>query len=355
MKVLVIDDNQDNLISLKAVVSDHLPNVNVLTALSGELGLALAHAEDPDVILLDIVMPGMDGYEVCRRLKDDGTLKTIPVLFLTALRTDRDSRIKAMKLGAEGFLSKPYDEIELSAQIQSMAKIKAATLSQLGEQQRLAGLVEERTQDLQRSQHSLIGLLDELKIENSARQKSEQALRDSEQNYRMLFAKMLNGFSLYEIVWDESPHPVDYLFLAVNPAFERMTGLKADEIVGQTLRSVIPDLAAEWIATWASASVSGEPAFFPNFVSAAGKFAEVAAFRTVNNQFACVFADITERKQAAEALSLQLDELRRWQAVIVGREGRIGHLKREVNELSTRLGLESPYSATDISQREAKP
>ncbi len=355
MKVLVIDDNQDNLISIKAVLSDHLPDVTVLTALNGEQGLDLAQAKDPDVILLDIVMPLIDGYEVCRRLKDDTILRSIPVLFLTALRTDRDSRIKAMKLGAEGFLSKPYDEIELCAQIQSMAKLKAATLRQLSEQQRLASLVEERTKDLQQSQTSLMNLLEELKIENSARKKSELALRDSEQNYRMLFAKMLNGFALFEIIWDEHSNPVDYQFLAVNPAFECMTGLKSDEVAKQTLKQVIPDMAAKWIATWHTAAVSGEPAFFPNFVSAPGKFSEVAAFRTVNNQFACVFADITERKHAAEALSLQLAELRRWQAVVVGREGRIGHLKREVNELSLRLGLEAPYSATDISHQESKP
>ena len=74
MKLLAIDDNQDNLTALKAVVSDKLPGVRVFTALNGLSGIDLALAECPDVILLDIVMPAMDGFEVCRRLKADAQL-----------------------------------------------------------------------------------------------------------------------------------------------------------------------------------------------------------------------------------------------------------------------------------------
>ncbi len=355
MKILVIDDNQDNLTTLKAVVADRLPAASILTALSGAHGLALARAEDPDVILLDIVMPDMDGYEVCSKLKEDAALKTIPVLFLTALRTDRDSRIKALEMGAEGFLSKPLDAVELCAQIQSMARLKAGTLSQLFNNQRLATQVAERTWDLQRSQLSLLNLLEDLKAENSAREISEQALRDSEQNYRMLFAKMLNGFALFEITWDPAEQPVDYRFIAVNPAFERMTGLNADEIVGQTLRQALPGSAQSWIEEWAPAAATGQPAFFSNFAVEGGKICEVAAFRTVNNQFACVFEDITDRKHAAEALAARLDELRRWQAVTLGREDRIGELKREVNALATSRGEPPPYEAVTSPNRKAQP
>ena len=149
MRILAIDDNQDNLTALQAVVSDRLPEATVLTALNGPDGLDLAHAEDPDVILLDIVMPGIDGYEVCRRLKADPLLQAIPVLFLTANRTDRASRVKALEAGAEGFLSKPFDDLELTAQIRSMVKIKAAVSSQRAENERLAALIAERTRALE--------------------------------------------------------------------------------------------------------------------------------------------------------------------------------------------------------------
>ena len=149
MKILAIDDNPDNLTTLKAVLSDSFPGVRVLTALNGHGGIALALTEDPDVILLDIIMPEMDGFEVCRKLKGDERLQHIPVVFLTALKTDRLSRIQALKAGAEGFLSKPIDEAELTAQIRAMSKIKTASVQQRQENERLAMLVAERTRELE--------------------------------------------------------------------------------------------------------------------------------------------------------------------------------------------------------------
>ncbi len=149
LKILAIDDNQDNLVVLRAVLSDKLPDAKCITAYDGPSGLQMAVSEDPTVILLDIVMPGMDGYEVCRKLKNDKQTQTIPVLFLTALRTDLESRIKALETGADGFLPKPFDEAELLAQIRAMTKVKAANCQQVMEKEQLHALVEERTHKLQ--------------------------------------------------------------------------------------------------------------------------------------------------------------------------------------------------------------
>ena len=149
LKILAIDDNRDNLLVLRAVLSDKLANAKIITADDGLSGIEIAVSEDPTVILLDIVMPGMDGYEVCKKLKSDSRTQTIPVLFLTALRTDLDSRIKALETGADGFLPKPFDEAELIAQIQAMTKVKAANCQQMMEKDQLLALVEERTRKLQ--------------------------------------------------------------------------------------------------------------------------------------------------------------------------------------------------------------
>ncbi len=148
--ILVIDDNEDNLITIKAIMSDVLPESSVYTALSGKEGIEYADRIDPDVILLDIVMPQMDGFEVCRRLKENTDLQRIPVVFLTALKTDREIRQKAIDAGAEGFLSKPIDELELMAQVQSMSKIKEANISQHLENERLESLVRKRTNDIEK-------------------------------------------------------------------------------------------------------------------------------------------------------------------------------------------------------------
>ncbi|MEI8189415.1 MAG: HD domain-containing phosphohydrolase, partial [candidate division NC10 bacterium] len=178
LKILAIDDNRDNLTVLKAVVLDRLPGTRLLTALDGPKGLELARAEDPDVILLDIVMPGMDGFEVCRRLKAGERLQAIPVVFLTALSTDRESRVKALEVGAEGFLSKPFDEVELTAQIRAMAKIKAANHLQRMEREQLEKLIAERTRELEQ--------------ELAERQRVEEALRETLERLRRVTGSVIN-------------------------------------------------------------------------------------------------------------------------------------------------------------------
>ena len=181
LKILAIDDQPDNLTTLKAVVQDALPKCTLLTALTGQQGIELAKREDPDVILLDIVMPEMDGYDVCRQLKSDEKLNSIPVVFLTALRTDSESRIKALEAGAEAFLSKPLEVPELIAEVRAMAKLKVAALIQKNEKERLEAMVSERTQELETSRNSLLNLMEDLKTENAARNKSEQRYRQMAQ------------------------------------------------------------------------------------------------------------------------------------------------------------------------------
>ena len=101
IKVLAIDDNQDNLIILKALIKEAFPYATTLTALTGAKGIELAMTNDPDVILLDVVMPGMDGFKVCRILKADRSLSDIPVVFVTAIKGDKEQRIRALESGAE--------------------------------------------------------------------------------------------------------------------------------------------------------------------------------------------------------------------------------------------------------------
>ncbi len=161
-KILAIDDINDNLISLKAIIDDAFPGSVVLTALNGSKGIELAIANNPDVILLDIIMPDMDGFEVCQKLKQDERVSDIPVVFLTALKGDKENRIKALEVGAEGFLSKPIDETELIAQIRAMVKIKAANEQKHDEKEKLQQLVEERTNLLQQSQAQLKGIFENL-------------------------------------------------------------------------------------------------------------------------------------------------------------------------------------------------
>ncbi|MCX6916074.1 MAG: response regulator [Verrucomicrobia bacterium] len=205
LKLLAVDDNQDNLTTLKAAVRDALPGCMVLTAASGPRGLELARTEDLDAILLDIVMPGMDGFEVCRRLKADEALRSIPVIFLTALRTDRESRVQALQAGADAFLSKPLDEQELVAQVRAMAKVKAANRLQRLEKEQLAALVAERTQQLVK--------------ELAERRQKEAALCQS--NERLALAQRSAGAGMWD--WDITTGRFDW-----SPELFRLFGLDPD-------------------------------------------------------------------------------------------------------------------------------
>ncbi len=124
----------------------------------------------------------------------------------------------------------------------------------------------------------------------------------AEEHYAALFRKMLNGLALHEMICDESGKPMDYRFLAVNPALERMTGLTADQIVGRTVLEVIPGTEPHWIETYGKVALTGEPVHFESYAAELGKHFEVTAYRPAPNQFATIFADITERKDLAGAL-----------------------------------------------------
>lgn len=126
--------------------------------------------------------------------------------------------------------------------------------------------------------------------------------KQAEQNYQMLFREMLEGFALHEIICDEDGYPVNYRFLAINPAFEKLTGLKADQVIGRNVLEVLPDIEPFWIETYGNVALSGEPAFFENYSSSIGRHFQVTAFRPSPGQFACIFVDITERHAAENEL-----------------------------------------------------
>ena len=238
MKILAIDDNQDNLTTLQAIVQDVLPACTLLTVLNGPRGLELALAEDPDVILLDIIMPDMDGYEVCRRLKADERSRLIPVVFMTSLRADRESRIQALHSGAEGFLSKPMDELELVATVRAMAKIKEAALLNRDETTRLAGLVAERTQALQQSKRSLLNTLEDMRAENEARRQAGEALRASQQ----LIEGILNAIPV-RVFWKDK----NLVYLGCNTIFAQDAGFFCPvEVIGKTDNEMIWHEQAEF-------------------------------------------------------------------------------------------------------------
>jgi len=121
-RILVVDDLEQNVRLLEAKLT--LEYYEVLTASDGATALDIAAAERPDIILLDVMMPGMDGFETCRRLKADPVTRHIPVVLVTAL-DGREDKIKGLEAGADDFVTKPIDDIILFARVKSLVRLKA--------------------------------------------------------------------------------------------------------------------------------------------------------------------------------------------------------------------------------------
>lgn len=120
-KVLVVDDNETNV----ELICMHLKplNYDIYRAYDGDEALQKVQEVQPDLILLDLMMPKVSGYQVCKQLKDDPKTTLIPIIVITALR-ELDDKIKAMELGADDFLIKPFNKIELLTRIKSLLRLK---------------------------------------------------------------------------------------------------------------------------------------------------------------------------------------------------------------------------------------
>jgi len=119
--ILVVDDNQENL----KVISNFLKEMNykIALALDGDSALQIVRENKIDLILLDIMMPGMDGFEVCKILKEKSETKDIPIIFLTA-RTESDDIIRGFQLGGVDYITKPFNREELYARVNSHMQLK---------------------------------------------------------------------------------------------------------------------------------------------------------------------------------------------------------------------------------------
>ncbi|MGL4617808.1 MAG: PAS domain S-box protein, partial [Chroococcidiopsis sp.] len=147
--------------------------------------------------------------------------------------------------------------------------------------------------------------------EISDRKQAEIDLRNSEHRYRMLFETIDEGFCVCEMVFDENGEPMDYRFLEINPAFEKMTGLQ--QAVGKTARQLVPNLEASWFEIYGRVALTGETVRFENRSEAMNRWFDVNAFRIGEAQdyrFAILFTNISERKCAEAALQSSEERLR---------------------------------------------
>ncbi len=178
--ILLIDDNRDNLTTLRALLAETFVDASVITANTGQSGIEIALLKDPDVIILDIVMPEIDGLETCKWLKANPKTRDIPIIFLTALHGDIRTKVAALDAGGDAFLSKPFDRTELIAQVHAMIKIKDANKNKRYEVLRLLQTIDLQGREFIESYNEKLRLFELLKQEEAKRKTSEEILNEAQ-------------------------------------------------------------------------------------------------------------------------------------------------------------------------------
>ena len=217
--ILVVDDIPDNLHLLTRELTNH--GYETRGVLTGEMAIMVAHSTNIDLILLDIMLPDMDGYAVCQILKADPATRDIPVIFVSAL-DDPFDKVKAFEVGGVDYLSKPVKIIEVMARINTQISLRQAHRKLQEFNLDLENLVQRRTQELALANQAL-------QTEIEVRQQIEQDLRLSEARYRLIANHMGDLVCL---------HNSEGEFLYVSPSVQALLGYSPEELQGQHIQDL---------------------------------------------------------------------------------------------------------------------
>jgi diguanylate cyclase (GGDEF)-like protein/PAS domain S-box-containing protein len=215
--ILVVDDIPDNLHLLTRELTHH--GYETRAVLTGEMALTVAQSAAIDLVLLDIMLPDMDGYAVCQALKENAATHDIPVIFISALDASFD-KVKAFEVGGVDYLSKPVKMAEVIARINTQLSLRHAQQKLQLFNQNLEALVQQRTQELAQANQAL-------QAEIQVRQRVEQDLRFSEARYRLIANHMGDLVCL---------HNQDGDFLYISPSVQSLLGYHPDELQGKRLQ-----------------------------------------------------------------------------------------------------------------------
>ena len=286
-KILAVDDSEINLGLLYQICNMHYPDYKFLKATSGKEGIEVAINEKPDIILLDIIMPEMNGYEVCQYLKNEESTSNIPIIMISALGHNSEERTKGLNAGADAFISKPFDRNELRAQINVALRIK-------------------RVEDLLRKQNK--------SLEFTIKDQTQKYLHNEERFLQISAHAM-------EFYWEVDTKGV---FTYVSPVIEKILLVKPDDIIGainyvnffqlnqsKTVKNIIEE------------SFLTQTSFKNKEVAVKiGKHGKiwllVSGFSVYNKSnefhgFRGVCYDITERKQAEITLKKNVQQIKQYQ------------------------------------------
>jgi PAS domain S-box-containing protein len=223
---------------------------DVIPAKSGEEAVQIATGNDKiDLILMDINLGfGIDGTEAAKQILGK---RNLPIVFLSS-HMDKEYVERAKKIASYGYVIKNSGDFVLQSSIEMAFNLF----------------------------------------------KAEEAIRDSERKFRLLFEFMTSGFALHKIIRDKAGNPCDYCFLQVNPAFETITGLKSGDVIGRTVLQVLPDTGPVCIERYERVTTTGESVQFEHFSQELDRHYQVIAYHPEAEHVAIIMQDITDCKKA---------------------------------------------------------
>lgn len=201
-------------------------------------------------------------------------------------------------------------------------------------------------QQLRASNQQLKAGNQQLRAEMAERRQAVEALRSSEERFHSLFDSMAEGVALHELVF-ENGAPVNYRIIDVNNRFMEIIGISREQVADKLSTDAYHVPVPPYFEKYVAVSLNKRPDFFETYFPPMDKHFAISAVPWHDNGFATIFTDITERRRAEEKIRDQLNELQRWQDVMLGREGRIQELKCEVNELCRRSGEDARYPSQE--------
>lgn len=316
--ILLVDDEPANI----AVLSDLLRGkyrVRAVASGAAALDQVVTHRREPDLVVLDLMMPEMDGFEVLRRLKADAQAREIPVIVLTA--DDRaEAEQRALELGAVDFVTKPIRPAAIHGRIAVRLELAAARRRLQEHNEWLEAEVVRRT---------------------------EEALREreaQERTYGALFEAMQIGFATFARREDEHGCLVAMVFERVNDAFCCVTGVDRDEMTGRSVCEAFPLFEGRLARYFADALAAGTPMSHDVDFVRTGRIAELTMFTLPDGRGAWAAVDVTDRRVALASIERARD-----QNAALLRE--LNHrVKNNLNVLAslTRLQASAHADATDL-------
>lgn len=309
-----VDDRPDNLLVLEQLLAAYLPEIKMITAESAEAGLAMATTKAVDGALIDVQMPGMNGIEMCRRLKADLRTAPIHVILVTGCGATPELKAQGLEAGADDLIAKPIDTVELAAKLRVMLRLRAAEQALHRERDHLEETVRERTQEL----------------------------RDAEHCYRTLFQVAADAIFINNL---------EGRLLEVNEKACRLLGYTRDELLNLTVSDVTsPEYVARRAEILEQLRATGHLVFETELVTRDGRIIPTECSSRLMDlrgrpAVLSISRDITERKQAEEAIE---ESEKRFMDVLYASEDAImlidGETFVDCNEAAVRM---LTYSSRD--------